>query len=90
MCGTRSAQEADDDGNDPLLHRGQPVGELLLLGDGTALTGLYMEVRKYAPALQPGWRRDPGAFSAARTQLAAYFAGELHRFELRLSPRGTP
>jgi methylated-DNA-[protein]-cysteine S-methyltransferase len=67
-----------------------PVGELLLLGDGTALIGLYMEVRRYAPALQPGWRRDPAAFSAARTQLAAYFAGELHRFELLLSPRGTP
>jgi methylated-DNA-[protein]-cysteine S-methyltransferase len=34
-------------------------------------------------------RRDPSAVAAAREQLGAYFAGDLHRFTLALAPSGT-
>jgi methylated-DNA-[protein]-cysteine S-methyltransferase len=62
-----------------------PLGELLLVGDGHALTGLYMDG---APGAD--WQRDPGAFRAAGDQLRAYFAGELREFGLSLAPHGTP
>ena len=66
-----------------------PIGELLLLGDGQALTGLYCDP---PPAGQPppAARRDDAAFAAARDQLAAYFAGELQDFDLPLAAHGTP
>jgi methylated-DNA-[protein]-cysteine S-methyltransferase len=62
-----------------------PLGELLLVGDGHALTGLHM-----GAAPDAGWRRDPAAFRAAAEQLGAYFAGELREFDLPLAPLGTP
>ncbi|MCU1590722.1 MAG: cysteine methyltransferase [Frankiales bacterium] len=65
-----------------------PIGDLLLLGDGTALTGLYCDP---PPPGQPPAeaRRDDAAFTEARAQLAAYFAGELQDFDLPLAPKGT-
>jgi methylated-DNA-[protein]-cysteine S-methyltransferase len=67
-----------------------PVGELLLTGDGTSLTGVY-----FLDAGDPGptgadAQRDPGAFTEVRAQLAAYFGGELEEFSLALAPSGTP
>jgi methylated-DNA-[protein]-cysteine S-methyltransferase len=62
-----------------------PIGELLLTGDGDALTTVHM---RGAP--DPAWHRDPAAFRAAAGQLRAYFAGELREFDLPLAPRGTP
>lgn len=66
-----------------------PLGTLLLLGDGTALTGLYMPDQKHRPPLPPSCRRDDGAFREARAQLRAYFAGELRDFDLPLAARGS-
>lgn len=62
-----------------------PLGPLLLIGDGEALTGLYMR----ASPPEPEWIADPGVFTAATRQLAGYFAGELTEFELALAPSGT-
>jgi methylated-DNA-[protein]-cysteine S-methyltransferase len=62
-----------------------PVGELLMAGDGSALTGLRMGGSPGA-----GWRRDRAAFRGTVEQLRAYFAGELRQFDLPLAPRGTP
>lgn len=66
-----------------------PVGQLLLLSDGEHLTGVYMAAQKYEPAATPEWRTDEKVFRAAREQIDAYFAGELHAFSLPLAPRGT-
>lgn len=66
-----------------------PLGELLLIGDGECLTGLYMQAQKYAREVQEEWRHDAKAFRAVADQLDAYFAGELRTFDLSLAPRGT-
>lgn len=66
-----------------------PVGQLLLFGDGEALCGLYMVKQRYSPEMPKACVRENQRFTAAREQLAAYFAGELQQFDLPLAPFGT-
>jgi methylated-DNA-[protein]-cysteine S-methyltransferase len=68
---------------------GSPIGELLLVSDGEALVGLYLEGDCRRPEPSALWRRDDDVFHAASDQFAAYFAGKLTAFTLRLAPRGT-
>lgn len=71
-----------------------PFGELLLLGNGAALTAVYMPPHRHAPQLDSpqgqSWRRDDALFRGAAAQLDAYFAGELQAFDLPLAASGTP
>jgi methylated-DNA-[protein]-cysteine S-methyltransferase len=64
------------------------VGPLRLTSDGNALTGLYFLDSRSDPGA--GGRPDPGWFGEVRTQLEAYFAGELTAFTMPLAPTGTP
>lgn len=66
-----------------------PIGDLLLVSNGEALTGLYMENDTYGPKGRDGWARDDRALIEVAGQLHAYFAGELTEFDLRLAPEGT-
>jgi len=66
-----------------------PVGTLWLLGDGEALTGLYMHDQRHRPPLPAGCEQNERAFRAAREQLKAYFAGRLQKFELSLRGEGS-
>lgn len=66
-----------------------PLGDLLLTGDGVALTRLYMTDQKYADSVDPAWKRDDRLFKSATAQLDAYFAGTLAQFDLTLAPQGT-
>ena len=66
-----------------------PVGELLLLGDGHALHGLWMRSGRTVLA-RPGWTRADGPFEDARGQLVEYFAGRRLTFDLPLAMAGTP
>ena len=69
-----------------------PIGRLLLLGDGYALTGLWMidadrHTARWDPAsLTP----RPEPFREVAAQLQAYFAGDLKEFTVPLAPSGTP
>ncbi len=69
-----------------------PIGRLLLLGDGHALTGLWMidadrHTARWDPAsLSP----RPEPFREVAAQLEAYFAGDLKEFTVPLAPSGTP
>ncbi|MEU8139145.1 methylated-DNA--[protein]-cysteine S-methyltransferase [Streptodolium elevatio] len=69
---------------------GSPVGELLLVGDGEALSGLFMlPDAKYVPEIGGDWVRDDAVFDEVTRQLEEYFGGERREFDLRLAPRGT-
>lgn len=64
-----------------------PVGPLLLMSDGRALTGLFMN----DPTVPEGSVRDDDVapFPLVKAQLAEYFAGERTEFDVPLSLRGT-
>lgn len=70
-------------------HLPSPVGPLLAVSNGEALTGLYTEGHRGPPGVEPSWRRDAGPFREAGAQLQAYFDGEGRIFDLPLAPRGT-
>ena len=66
-----------------------PVGDLLLISDGEALSGLYLEGARHAAEIPAGARPDDGALGEAAIQLAEYFAGERFAFSLSIAPVGT-
>jgi methylated-DNA-[protein]-cysteine S-methyltransferase len=67
-----------------------PLGELLLVGDGEALHGLYMQKGRTAMAVQPGWEQADEPFAGIRDQLAEYFAGVRTAFDVPLVMHGSP
>ncbi len=67
-----------------------PVGPLTLSGDGEALTGCWFEGHGKPTDLVDEMVCDDDGFAEAAAQLAAYFAGERHQFDLPLRPAGTP
>jgi methylated-DNA-[protein]-cysteine S-methyltransferase len=78
----------------PYSYYSSPVGELLLISDGEALTGLHLPRHDGSPAPPPAtgteWRRDDPAFRDVREQLRAYFEGSLFAFDFPMSLAGTP
>lgn len=67
-----------------------PIGPLTLVGDGAALTAVYMAEHRRRPGPEMlGARRDE-AFVLARAELAEYFAGRRTQFTVDLHPVGRP
>ena len=64
-----------------------PIGELLLLADNGALTGVRMDAN-LPPGRSP--TGDDALLREAAAQLDAYFAGRLTRFDLPVRSGGTP
>jgi methylated-DNA-[protein]-cysteine S-methyltransferase len=62
-----------------------PVGRLLLAADEAGLRKVL-----FGGEPEAQWREDPAALAEPVRQLRAYFAGELHDFDLPLAPEGTP
>ena len=73
----------------------RPVGELVLGGDGTALTEVLFEVHRdgtdpMLDRVRSGDRADDDlVLGRAAVQLGEYFAGERRSFELPLAPSGS-
>ena len=67
-----------------------PLGQLLLVGDGLAVHGLYMQEGRTAIAVHGAWTRDDDAFAEAREQLDEYFAGRRTEFDVSLEMEGSP
>ena len=67
-----------------------PIGELLAVGDGRALHGLYMREGKKSIAPNPAWEERAHPFTELKTQLAGYFAGRRRTFDLELAMKGSP
>ncbi|MDR3399649.1 MAG: methylated-DNA--[protein]-cysteine S-methyltransferase [Pandoraea sp.] len=69
-----------------------PLGEMLLVANGDALTGVYFSHQKYFP--QEGDVRRDGddiaVLNDAKRQLDEYFHEGRRTFELALAPEGTP
>jgi methylated-DNA-[protein]-cysteine S-methyltransferase len=70
-----------------------PIGPLTLVRDNDGLTGLYYpghwtrpDRNSFGPRVESS--NDHG-FDEAIAQLAEYFAGERHQFDLPLNPRGS-
>jgi len=71
---------------DRVLVVDSPIGPLTLTAKGGALTAIDFGA---ADGSDSGGPIDPVLAEAAR-QFAAYFAGELRKFDMRLWPSGTP
>lgn len=69
-----------------------PMGELLLTGDSTGLTGLWFEGAKYYEELLEAEREEKElpVFSLARKWLDVYFSGKEPDFLPYLHMTGTP
>ena len=68
-----------------------PLGELMLVSNGEAITGLCVTAGKYVPLVRPDWLHDRrlAVMTHARRELDAYFAGQLQTFSVALDPDGT-
>jgi methylated-DNA-[protein]-cysteine S-methyltransferase len=67
-----------------------PIGELLLVGDGTSLHHLSMQNGRRPLRRDPVWTRDDYAFADVAGQLEEYFAGTRHTFDVPLTLNGNP
>jgi len=69
-----------------------PLGQILLVANDEAVTGLHFVGEKYYPAIDNAWRHQPNAklIVRVRKQLDEYFAGKRQDFDLAVDPAGTP
>ena len=67
-----------------------PVGVLTLVETGGGLAGLYLADQRHLPGTAGFGPRDDTALPGLQEQLGAYFAGDLHDFDVTLSTTGTP
>ena len=65
-----------------------PVGPITL-GGGDVLTRLVMHEQRHAPPDMAEWSEDKNAFGEVVDQLKAYFAGDLHDFDVEIELEGT-
>lgn len=66
------------------------IGPLLLAGQSGRLSLISFATAQQPHEPQPDWQRNDAAFADAKQQLAEYFAGERHSFDLSLELSGTP
>ena len=78
--------------SDSLTHTlvDSPIGPLTLVATSAGLSGVYLAEHRHGPDPSQLGTRDDTGFGPASAQLAEYFRGERSRFDLPLSPRGTP
>ena len=68
-----------------------PIGELLLISNGDALTELHLTAGKYVPSVKADWVRDEkrAVFQQTCQELDEYFNGKRRVFETPIAPNGT-
>jgi methylated-DNA-[protein]-cysteine S-methyltransferase len=66
-----------------------PLGEVLIAGDEAGLRRIVFQEGTHPMRIGRDWVRDASELREAVEQLAAYFAGKLREFDLRLAPSGT-
>ena len=65
------------------------IGTLTLTADEEGLRQIDFETARYPVRIEADWQRNGAFFKETKSQLAAYFNGELKEFNLPLAPRGT-
>ena len=75
-----------------IYHYSSPLGEILLSGNDSSLTGLWFEGQKYYADTLTGPREErlTPVFEQTLDWLQIYFSGQDPAFLPPLSPRGTP
>jgi methylated-DNA-[protein]-cysteine S-methyltransferase len=68
-----------------------PLGVMLATAKDGAITGLYFDRQRYAPAIAADWIEDAAAkpLEECARQVRAYFEGERKSFDLPLAPAGS-
>jgi methylated-DNA-[protein]-cysteine S-methyltransferase len=68
-----------------------PVGTMIATAVGGALTGLYFEHGRHAPAVDASWKADPAStpLRECARQLGEYIEGARREFQLPLAPQGS-
>ncbi len=67
-----------------------PIGELLLVGDGKTLSGLYMQDGRRPKRIATDWTESAAPFADVKRQLEEYFAGNRTTFDIPLAAEGAP
>ena len=67
-----------------------PIAQLLLAGSADALEVIGFSSGNKARSALPAWQRRDELFVDAARQLAEYFDGKRHAFDLALQPNATP
>jgi methylated-DNA-[protein]-cysteine S-methyltransferase len=67
-----------------------PLGQLLLAGDGSALTHLVMQEGRRPLAIDSSWERSAKTFREPLRQLEEYFDGRRREFTVPLALTGNP
>jgi methylated-DNA-[protein]-cysteine S-methyltransferase len=66
-----------------------PLGTIMLVGEESALTGLYLPQHKHWAGLDAACQCSTESFAEVRRQLDEYFAGERQAFDLPYKLHGT-
>lgn len=66
------------------------IGALTLVGDEEGLRRIVFPEQRPPIIIPADWMKRPEFFAPVRTQLKAYFCGELKQFDLALALVGTP
>jgi methylated-DNA-[protein]-cysteine S-methyltransferase len=66
-----------------------PTGELLLIGDGDVITGVYWKAYKKVPKPGADWIKDPSKFEKLVKQINEFFAGDRKTFNIKTKSSGT-
>jgi methylated-DNA-[protein]-cysteine S-methyltransferase len=67
-----------------------PIGRLLVAAGADGLHAIAFDDARQAACIGRGWSRGGAHVADALVQLAEYFAGERHVFDLGRATRGTP
>ncbi len=67
-----------------------PIGTLLIVAAGTAVTTIYLDESSWKSEIDPTWVHRPSALRPITAELAEYFTGGRAHFSLDVAPVGTP
>lgn len=67
-----------------------PIGDLLLIAQEFALKEIVFQDKDQAHEIKPDWTQGSELIEHTKSELKAYFAGQLKEFSVNVNPRGTP